>query len=35
MPIQFLVMTEGVQSADSLEADFSAFFSVAGEADCF
>lgn len=35
MPIQFPVMTEGVQSADSLEADFPAFFSVAGEVDCF
>lgn len=35
VPIQFPVMTEAVQSAGSLEADFSAAFAVAGQADCF
>lgn len=35
MPIEFPVMTEVVQSADRPKADFSAFFIVAEQADCF
>lgn len=35
VPIEFPVMTEVVQSADRSKADFSAFFAVAEQTDCF
>lgn len=35
VPNQFPAMTEVVQSADSLQAVFAAFFAMAGQADCF
>lgn len=35
VPIEFPVMTEIMQSADRSKADFSVFFTIAEQADCF